>query len=378
MHWVCEMQYNNQLSKSDILINVNLVYLFFIPFIFIGKLVRWTFMRPVLVDRGIGFMYLEQAFEARETMREGTGLILGTFITFFHQFGFTTFIQFEVLITILWNIMVFLILLNIKKYLTVMQAIFIALSIIVLNIFAFTLSKEPFQMLYFILVYFILCREQMSYRVKFFLVSAVILFSAITFRMYFFLIAYFMLGGQFCFALIMHRKRMSLPLTLLLLLFISAIGYFILFYIIPLVSPSYYEELLRVRQTVRGPQATSVIGPSTRVDSYFWLSVNYIVIMIRMLFPVELLRLGLRFWPYVFYQLVISGIFLKCLATLSESSKSQKLTTLVFFGFLATSTAFEPDFGSWIRHTSVLFPLFLIMAKIKLVDYKKLYIGCVK
>jgi len=353
----------NKFKRGQLLVDINLIFFMFVPLILVGKLIRWTFMRP-LIDYGIGFAYLRMAFDERIDMRSGTGLILGEFILFFSRFGLTTYLQFEILITVLWNIMILIILLNCNKYLTLLQAVFIALSVMVLNIFAFTLAKEPMQMLYFILIYPVLCSEKLSYRVKFLLITAIIIFSAITFRQYFYFIVYYMIIGQISLALLLRRHK-PLIVTLAFMLLVNAIGYFTLFHIMPHMSYIHYHELIRVRQTIRGPDATSVIAPSTRVDTYFWLGINYIVISLRLLFPVELLRLGIRFWPYVIYQLVITGVFLRRLATYSKSSEAAKLATLVFFGFFAVSASFEPDFGSWIRHESVLFPIFLIMTKIK-------------
>lgn len=354
----------NKFKRGQLFVNINLIFFMFVPLILVGKLVRWTFMRPVLVDQGVGFAYLRMAFDERIDVQANVEIILSEFILFFSRFGITTYSQFEILITFLWNIMIFIMLLNCKKYLTLLQAIFIALSVMVLNIFAFTLAKEPIQMLYFILIYPVLCSQRLSYRLKFLLVSAIIIFSAITFRIYFYFIIYFMLVGQIGLALLLRRHK-PLIVTLAFLLLVSAIGYFTLFHIMPHMSYIDYHELIRVRQTTRGIDATSVIAPSTRVDTYFWLSVNYIVISIRLLFPVELLRLGIRFWPYVIYQLVITSVFLIRLATYSKSTETVKLATLVFFGFFAVSASFEPDFGSWIRHESVLFPIFLIMTRIK-------------
>jgi len=354
----------NRFKRGQLLVDTNLLFFMFVPLILIGKLVRWTLMRQVLVDQGVGFAYLRMAFGEQMDAQPNVEIIIREFILFFSRFGLTTYLQFEVLITVLWNIMIFIMLLNCKKYTTLLQALFIALSVMVLNLFTFTLAKEPIQMLYFMLIYPVLCSKNLSYWLKFLLVSAIIIFSAITFRQYFYFIVYYMIIGQISLALLLRRHK-PLIITLAYMLLVSAISYFTLFHIMPRISYTHYHELIRVRQTTRGVGATSVISPSTRVDTYFWLSINYIVISLRLLFPVELLRLGIRFWPYVIYQLVITGVFLRRLATYSKSTETVKLATLVFFGFFAVSASFEPDFGSWIRHESVLFPIFLIMTKIK-------------
>ena len=81
-----------------------------------------------------------------------------------------------------------------------------------------------------------------------------------------------------------------------------------------------------------------------------------------MLFPIELLRLGLKYLPYVIYQVIISLFVVKTLITMKENTNTRNLALYIYLGFLCASALFEPDFGSWVRHEAVTFPILLILS----------------
>ncbi|MCL2400722.1 MAG: hypothetical protein FWC91_13380 [Defluviitaleaceae bacterium] len=358
-------------KKSELFIHVNLIYVFFVPLVLLGKLIRWTILYDGMIGGAIGLLYMDMAMGIDlDIDEEGPGPILTNIILFLNRFGVSTFLQFEIIFTIVWNFITFLLLLKIKKHLTIIETIFVSLSIIVLNIFAFTLSKEPIQMLYFLLIFFILCKNSFSGITKSILSIGALLFSAITFRTYFGLIVLYMWAAQVIMPIFMSKKR-NLVTALTMLLLLSSLIYFSLLTLgpyLPVMSGEQHSELVRVRQQQDRLVARTLISASTRVDTFPWMAVNYFLIMLRLMFPFELLPFGIQFFPYTLYQLVITYIFLKCLASYRENPPSVNLAMFIYFGFLATSGAYQPDFGSWVRHSSVLFPIFLVMMKIRSVD----------
>jgi len=254
-------------------------------------------------------------------------------------------------------------LLKMKKHLTLMQTIFITFSIMILNIFSFTLSKEPIQMLFFIAVYWLLLSEKLSYKAKFIGVVAVMLLASVFFRSYYILIVFFMIAAQLVFV-VLRAKNMKLITVTAIFLLIAGTAYFVGLSVADFINHSAIDELVRVRTTTRG-EAVTVIAPSIRTDNYFFMSVNYILVLIRMLFPIELLLLGIKYIPYVLYQLLITTVFFLSFKRYNENSPIVNLSIIIFFAFLCCSATFEPDFGSWVRHESVVFPVILIMTKIK-------------
>ena len=180
----------------------NIVTFLFIFLVVAGKIVRYTIMKETLVDPGIGHSMItiinnqETTFgfnfstSSNEAVNASDNAVhIFSLINFL---GLNTYEEFEIFITIIWNFILILLLINIKDILTTSQTIFILSSIAVLNIFDFCLAKEPIQMLYFILMYIILISNIKSSKVKYMLCFFVFLLSAITFRIYYIIIAMFM------------------------------------------------------------------------------------------------------------------------------------------------------------------------------------------
>ena len=81
-----------------------------------------------------------------------------------------------------------------------------------------------------------------------------------------------------------------------------------------------------------------------------------------MLFPIELLLLGPKYFIYVLYQLMITLVVLKNTKNINKYSPRRRIALYIYIAFLMGSATFEPDFGSWIRHEAVLFPIFMLIS----------------
>ncbi len=119
----------------------------------------------------------------------------------------------------------------------------------------------------------------------------------------------------------------------LIMLVILTFTYYILLRVCQIVSPTTFAELFRVR--TRTSTAASDMRVIFQSNNLIIFCMDYLIMLIRMLFPIELLRLGIKYFPYVLLY--------------------------IYLGFLLASGTFEPDFGSWVRHEAVCFPIFLII-----------------
>ena len=90
-------------------------------------------------------------------------------------------------------------------------------------------------------------------------------------------------------------------------------------------------------------------------------TLNYLLIVVRILFPIELISYGPKYILYVFYQLLVTYSLIKNLSSYKTNCQIKNISVLIYVAFLFTSATFEPDFGSWIRHEVVVFPLLMIM-----------------
>lgn len=174
------------------------IIIFLFPIlILVGKIIRYTIMKSVLVDAGIGYTWINiivSNLQPKEILdltiaSEQNGFAI-LFFKFINIFNLQTYIDFEVLITIIFNALLLVMFFKCKRDLTLWQFVFIALSILVLNIFDFCLSKDPIQMIFFLIIFYILLSKNIKH--KEFWTIFVISISALIFRKYFLLIIAFM------------------------------------------------------------------------------------------------------------------------------------------------------------------------------------------
>ena len=130
--------------------------------------------------------------------------------------------------------------------------------------------------------------------------------------------------------------------------------------------PTEYSELIRVR--TRSSTAASDMRNIFKSTNLLIFSFDYLIMLLRMMFPIELLRLGIKYVPYVLYQVIITYFVIKNIKSIKSNGKIKNIALYLYIGFLFASATFEPDFGSWVRHEAVLFPILLIFADIKRKD----------
>ena len=325
--------------KQDFFVKTTVIIIAMIFLILGAKVVRYTLMKEVLVDMSIGHgmltkisnensvLYDENASEEELGAAEKSARIFKNI----NLFGLTTYQEFEVFITIIWNIMLLGIMFSLRKKLNIIQAIFLILTILVLNIFDFNLAKEPVQMLYFILMYVVITNKALKDSFKYLLCFGILYWASVTFRTYYIVLA---LG----------------------------VGYFLLLTIAKTAMPEEYAELVRVR-TRETLARTDISNWITNDDSNLVLfTLDYLLMLVRMMVPVELITFGPKYWPYVAYQVMITFYVVMALKNIKRNHKSKNVALYVYLGFLCGSATFEPDFGSWVRHEAAIAPILFILA----------------
>ena len=146
--------------------NLRNFYYWFIPIIIAAKIVRWTVMYYKLVVMSIGNgmamrmyfgMYsfrmsvLSQTSNISSVAESNAGALFRA-INFFNCIFID---EWEIYISIIYNIIALLIVRDFYKRTPqagIKENIFVYLGVAILNIFCFCLSKEPYQMLFFILM----------------------------------------------------------------------------------------------------------------------------------------------------------------------------------------------------------------------------------
>ncbi len=123
----------------------------------------------------------------------------------------------------------------------------------------------------------------------------------------------------------------------------------ILIVIFSLRFPKIVNSVLGIRERVNlnrleSPDAKTIISDWLDKDGIIFLYLNYSINTLRLLFPIELLVKGIKYFPYVIFQIW----FTKKLWNW-KNIKSDKV--ILLYSFILISGVFEPDFGSFLRHT---------------------------
>ncbi len=354
-------------KKTNYILDRKYIFYCYIPVVIMAKIIRYTLMKEVLVDEGIGHNWMEDIVSgvAKLGITGGANEVAPAIFSYINILQLETYFSLEIYITIIWNLLTIVILQNLQKKMPIMDAIFVFMSIAVLNIFCFTVSKEPIQMLYFILLYYII-KSKMKYSSKMMGVSTTILLMCTTYRTYYILMFFFFgcaffLGNYY---IKINRKIKWYHVTVVIL----AIGiiYFIFLHMTKNLFPAEYTELIRVR--LRQSAAASdmrVILPGSS-SNLFIFSMDYIIMIGRMMLPVELLRLGIKYVPYVVFQFMVTYYVIRLFKGVKNRDNVRNITLYIYLGFLFCSAAFEPDFGSWVRHEAVVFPIMMFfMGEVK-------------
>ncbi len=363
-----------------------------------GKIVRWTIMRGTLVGMSKGWGYPDlimngdwsiEFFGADELADGdiGQGDNIYTVLRFFWYLWLkipTDFVSFEVAITLTWGIFLLLVLFGCKRYVTLDEGIYIALGIIVNSVYCFCLGKEVFQMLFFFLLYMVLRSDRISAKTKAVLSCLIILLSVTLFRTYYALILIFavLFYVVICFIDTALTKSayqgQGLPIKSILQIFIVfVLGYFFMLCILSIFSPSLFarfrDALLYASDATSSSNTYMENVLTGHGNNVVLIAIEYMFAALRMMFPIELLALGPKYWLYILYQIIVTASMITAVRNWKQNTVEQKIATALFVGFVFTSATFEVDFGSWIRHGAVTMPLVLVMMGICKRKHRNIY-----
>lgn len=275
-------------------------------------------------------------------------------------FNFKTVFQWTVAINVVFNAIIAFFVLKYKS-LTLEELIFSLVNLFLLDVFVFNLSKEPIQLVVYIVV-FIVSITKLSNLKKIIICSGIFLLESLWFREYYILIAgltvliYFLLRR---FANSPEKKK-----NVFMIFILIVVAFSVSMYAMKYISPQNYDKLVNRRDTSEaylGPKTDTIIADVFDNSNHLLYTCNYIINLIRIFFPIELLFKGVTYLPFVIYQIYIIFYLIK---SIKNISKENIVNTTLILAYLFCSITFEPDFGSVTRHESVLFLFFLLMIKL--------------
>lgn len=138
----------------------------------------------------------------------------------------------------------------------------------------------------------------------------------------------------------LKRKRKILWLVLFLI-----VGLVITFMV-----PDYIEKMLvGIRENMNknrqgSEHAKSIINSLIERNGVWYAYLNYMLNILRLLFPIELIFRNAKYLPYIIFQLWFTSKLWSWKNLLSDK-------VILLYSFILVSGIFEPDYGSFLRHT---------------------------
>jgi len=340
--------------------------------IIIAKVIRWTLLKKSFVESAIGnymVYYLLYGFSGRGDSfyieANDANMLAVKMFGFLHTiFGIRSYAGFEIAISIIFNCIVLLLFLKMKHRFTIFESVFLLFSLASLNMFAFCLSKEPVQMLFFIGIFIVLIFSSLKISTRYLWALAVVFVSGFMFRSYYFFMVIFVILYGVIFPFLertdQSRRKGGTICYLATPFLISVIFYLLMLLVAKAFFPSVYAEVVRVRTRILLDVNTAISILFT-YNTPFGVMLNYMSTFIRMLFPLELILKGVYYIPYIPYQLLLTYILIRATLDFRSLHGIARLALYMQWGFVACSAMFETDFGSWLRHETVTFILYAII-----------------
>ena len=219
---------------------------------------------------------------------------------------------------------------------------------------------------FYLLIYFF-CIKNINYNSSIFtkivIGCCILLLSALLLREYYILTSFFSLVIYLLFCLIV--KRVKNKKERFLALISTIVGTVLIFmFVISVCFPLEYSiviDLRRVAYSYMDGYTDSIISDfiDNSTGSVVIYTINYFINFIRLLIPVELIIGKWYYIPYIVYQLYFTKIYLSKLADIDILCKRKFLTLIFITSYIMVAAMMEPDFGSWVRHQSILWCLIL-------------------
>ena len=274
----------------------------------------------------------------------------------------STVFQWSILLSSIAATILFIYLLNTKRSFTAKEYIFIYVTIFLLNIYVFNLSKEVIQILIFTLCVLVINSSRIKdTKIKIAIISGIFVLESIYFRVYYLILAtlipiiYFFINNN------KKNKPIRAVLMVLAIFLLEA-------FVVSVILPDGYSQIITARSSVNDVRLqlgdkdanTMILEVFGQNNSFLTFSANYILDFFRLVLPIELFTKGIKYSVFAVYQIITTCIIV---ASLKNNRKdTRKLLALsAIIGFMMISAIFEPDFGSFVRHQTCLYPFMTII-----------------
>lgn len=342
----------------------NVLILLTIPLLVFSKIFQFSFLpEKYFYDSSNILRYMQ--FMPKYV--DGSYRFTVNFFKSINRFGFSSLFEWSIALTVVFGFIIYCVVCKKCRNMNDLKLIYIISTVFLLGVYVFNISKDIIQLLIFFAVAAVVSSKLfVGTGTKLIGVVAIFVFESMIFRSYYVLVALFTVYFYCVFAHMqkMNKKMEAKQILMMLLFTVVVVWGFML--ITKIVDDKLYVELMTARSKVninrlRSADARTAIFDMLPSDGSLWKWIlNYVINAVRMMFPLELLTKGIKYIPFVIFQ-TISLVYLvvgfKKLQYVKNSAFV--LSLCVYCAYLLTSFVFEPDFGSWIRHETACFPIFM-------------------
>lgn len=244
------------------------------------------------------------------------------------------------------------------------RVLYVLFTSAVLNIYVFQLSKESIQLFFFLLLNAIIRNRYWGSNAKVLLCSSLLILIGLIFRTYYIIIAcYTLMAYCVSFLKIGPCAKKNSVLTCALLI----TGVLVSLVIVRFLLYEQYLEIIFMRNRLtlsrignENAQTLILNWIPYYTDHLILFLANYVLNLLRMLLPLELLLQGVYYSPFVVFQFLISRqMFL--VARKARRGSREYFALIVMTGYFLGSALFEPDFGSYLRHLAAATPVIVLL-----------------
>ncbi|WP_228461972.1 hypothetical protein [Pseudolactococcus hodotermopsidis] len=275
-------------------------------------------------------------------------------IKFFNIFRLDNYFHLNLYYRLFCNVLAFIVIFNLKKKLAFIEFFMILITILFLNIFDFYLLKEPAEFVFVMLVYLVL-KSKLKFKEIVVLSSVIFLGNAIQLRAYYGILVVF----PFIYFVVLKSKylvKSSIIKKILFILSIMVTSYLVMFPLLSRISPEFFDVLLNRTGELQLDANTS-IRPIFLSTNFVSIGLNYFLKILRICFPIEIVLKGINQIIFFVVQCTITFFTIRTLKNFKNNNKIQNYSLCIVLSFIFLSAMFEPDFGSWVRHEMVMFPI---------------------
>lgn len=280
---------------------------------------------------------------------------------------FSTLFEWSVALTVVFGFVVYYLVYKKCRNMNDLKLIYIIATVFLLGVYVFNISKDIIQLMIFLAVACVISSRLLGGNgAKLIGIVGIFIFESMIFRSYYILVALFTVYFYCVFAHMQKKqKKMEVKQILRMLLF-TVIVVWAFMLTAKIVDDKLYIELIMARNKVNINRIQSADARTAIFDIFpaggslwKWM-LNYVINAVRMMFPLELLTKGVKYIPFVIFQTISLVYLIVGFKKLQYVKNSAFVLSLcVYCAYLLTSFVFEPDFGSWIRHETACFPIFM-------------------